>query len=195
MLEISPEVVEASAYFARENRGALADPRTQLIVGDGRSHLLLTRRRYDVIISEPSNPWIAGVAALFTQEFFAEARDRLAPGGVICQWANAYNIGAADLRSIVATFSGVFPDATAWLVGEHDVLFVGTAPGVDSAATRGVPARLDAIARHWTRAGVADDLRRVAAAEPFSVLSLYVGRAGRARALRRGRARCSPTIA
>ena len=174
VLELSPEVVEASAYFARENRGALADPRTHLIIGDGRSHLHLTRRRYDVIISEPSNPWIAGVAALFTQEFFADARDRLTPGGVFCQWANAYNIGAADLQSIAATFSGVFPDATAWLFGEHDVLFVGTAPGVDAASTRGVPARLEAIARHWARTGVADDLRGVAVVEPFSLLSLYV---------------------
>lgn len=174
VLELSREVVEASAHFVRENRGALADPRTRLIVGDGRSHLHLTRRRYDVIISEPSNPWIAGVAALFTQEFFADARARLTPGGVFCQWANAYNIGAGDLQSIAATFHGVFPDATAWLIGEHDVLFVGTAPGNDSASTRGVPARLDAIARHWTRAGVADDLRRVAAVDPFSLLSLYV---------------------
>lgn len=128
VLELSPEVVEASAFFEAENQHALADPRTRLIVGDGRSHLLLTRQRYDVIISEPSNPWIAGVAALFTREFFAEARECLRPGGVVCQWANAYHLGEGDLRSIAATFSDAFPDATAWLIGEHDVLFVGTAP-------------------------------------------------------------------
>jgi spermidine synthase len=64
VVEISPEVVEASRYFAAENYDALKDPRTNLIVGDGRSHLLLAERKYDVIISEPSNPWIAGVAAL-----------------------------------------------------------------------------------------------------------------------------------
>lgn len=104
----------------------------------------------------------------------ADARDRLTPGGVFCQWANACNIGARDLRSIAATFSGVFPDATAWLIGEHHVVFVGTTAGADAATTRGVPTRLDAIARHWTRAGVADDLRRVAAVDPFSLLSLDV---------------------
>ncbi len=70
VLEISPEVVAASEFFARENGRALADPRTRLVVGDGRSHLLLSQDRYDVIISEPSNPWMAGVAALFTTEFF-----------------------------------------------------------------------------------------------------------------------------
>ena len=120
VIEISPEVVEASASFIIENRHALADSRTHLLVGDGRSHLQLSRRRYDVIISEPSNPWIAGVAALFTREFFLTARDRLAPGGLICQWANAYNISDSDLRAIVATFQSVFPHGTAWLVGADD---------------------------------------------------------------------------
>jgi spermidine synthase len=167
VIEISPEVVEASQYFNNENHLALDDPRTRLIVGDGRSHLLLSNRRYDVIVSEPSNPWIAGVAALFTREFFEAARDRLAPGGLICQWAHTYNISDRDLRSIVATFTSVFPNGTLWLVGEDDILLVaGDAP---------IDARLDAVARHWSRPGVADDLAEVSVADPFSILSLYAG--------------------
>jgi spermidine synthase len=169
VVEISPEVVEASQYFAAENQNALADARTRLIVGDGRSHLLLTSERYDVIVSEPSNPWIAGVAALFTREFFDTVRARLAPGGIICQWANAYTISDADLRAIVATFRRVFPDGTAWLVGTDDVLLVG------STGERPIGERLDAIAAHWSRAGVAADLARVAVDEPFSILSLFAG--------------------
>ena len=174
VIELSPEVVAASWHFAVENRRALDDPRTRLIVGDGRSHLLLSRRHYDVIVSEPSNPWIAGVATLFTREFFAAARDRLAPGGVLCQWANAYNIGAEDLRAIVATFLEVFPGGAAWLVGEHDVLLVGAlAPA--GAATIDMSQRLEAIAANWQRPGVAADFASVAAGEPLSVQSLYVG--------------------
>jgi spermidine synthase len=167
VVEISPEVVEASQFFVEENRGALADPRTRLIVADGRSHLLLAERKYDVIISEPSNPWIAGVAALFTREFFEAARDRLAPGGLICQWANAYNISDPDLRSIVATFLSVFPHGTAWLVGADDVVLVASDGPLD--------ARLADIERHWNRPGVAADLRTVGAVEPFAVYSLFVG--------------------
>jgi tetratricopeptide (TPR) repeat protein len=166
VLEISPEVVQASAFFKSENRNALADPRTHLIVGDGRSHVLLGRRKYDVIVSEPSNPWIAGVAALFTQEFFAGARDRLAPGGIMCQWANAYNISDADLRSILATFRSVFPHGTAWLVGGDDVLMVGSLEPLDG--------KLANIERHWTRPGVAADLAAVAVSDPFSLYSLFV---------------------
>ncbi len=105
VLEISPEVVEASRYFDRENHGALQDERTRLIVGDGRTHLLFTRQQYDVIVSEPSNPWMAGIASLFTKEFFEAARARLKPGGVLCQWAHTYDISTEDLQSIVATFT------------------------------------------------------------------------------------------
>jgi spermidine synthase len=166
VLEISPEVVEASRFFDDENHHALDDARANLIVGDGRSHLLLSRRRYDVIISEPSNPWIAGVAALFTREFFLAARGRLAPGGIICQWANVYNISEHDLRSIVATFISVFPEGTAWLVGPEDVLLIASTGSLDD--------RLANIERHWTRPSVAEDLALVSALQPFSLLSLFV---------------------
>jgi spermidine synthase len=101
---------EGVGVLQDRKRNALADPRTHLIVGDGRSHLALSNQKYDVIVSEPSNPWIAGVSSLFTKEFFESARERLAPGGIICQWANAYNISEQDLKSIVATFTSVFPN-------------------------------------------------------------------------------------
>lgn len=171
VIELSPEVVDASRFFVRENLGALADPRTRLIVGDGRTHLRLARQQYDVIISEPSNPWIAGVAALFTREFFAEAKARLAPGGVFCQWANAYNIGDGDLRAIAATFLAEFPTATAGLVGEHDLLLVGTAPAASGAAAADPWA---GVAAHWTRASAVADLARYGVHTPFALLSLVV---------------------
>jgi spermidine synthase len=166
VIEISPEVVEASSFFADDNHHALADPRTRLIVSDGRSHLQLTADRYDVIISEPSNPWMAGVAPLFTQEFFLAARSRLAPGGIICQWAHTYDMADADLRSIAATFSSVFPNGTMWLVGEGDALFIATndASGL----------QLDNIARAWPRPGVEADLATASVFDVFSLLSLYV---------------------
>jgi spermidine synthase len=167
VVEISREVIEASRFFSAENHDALSDPRTRLIVGDGRSHLLLSKRLYDVIISEPSNPWIAGVAALFTREFFLAARDRLAPGGIICQWANAYNISDRDLRSIVATFRSVFPEGTAWLVGADDLLLIASSSALD--------ARLAHLESNWHRPGVAEDLAEVSALEPFSLWSLLVG--------------------
>jgi spermidine synthase len=166
VLEISPEVVEASRFFETENHKALADPRTRLIVGDGRTHLMLGRQTYDVIVSEPSNPWMAGIASLFTREFFEGARARLAPGGVLCQWAHTYDISNDDLRSIVATFLAVFPEGTLWLVGEADVLLVGSTEPMD--------ARIAGIAAAMQRPRVAEDLADVGIKGPFSLTSLFI---------------------
>ena len=166
VLEISPEVVEAASFFAPDNSQALDDPRTRVIVGDGRIHFMLSPSRYDVIISEPSNPWMAGIASLFTREFFESARDNLEPGGVLCQWAHTYDISNGDLRSIVATFLSVFPNGSLWLIGKGDVLLVGSAEPLD--------ARLGEMANGWERPGVASDLIGVGAREPFDVLSMFV---------------------
>jgi spermidine synthase len=167
VVEISPEVVEASSYFSVDNRDALKNPRTRLILGDGRSHMLLSTEQYDVIVSEPSNPWMAGVASLFTREFFLAARSRLESGGILMQWAHTYNISDADLRSIVATFVSVFPEGSVWLVGDSDLLLLG--------ATAPIAALDHGLSASWARPGVASDLAAVGVRDPFSILSLYVG--------------------
>lgn len=165
VIEISPEVVKASEFFKSENRHALADPRTNLIIGDGRSHLALSRQQYDVIVSEPSNPWIAGVSSLFTREYFSSALDRLASGGIICQWVNAYNISGDDLKSVIATFTSVFPNGTVWLVGRDDVLLLASREGAPD---------LDEVPVRMRRPAVAADLASVGVVDAFSITSLYV---------------------
>jgi len=176
-IELSPEVVVASSFFEKENRRALADPRSRVIVGDGRTHLRLSSRTYDVIVSEPSNPWMAGVASLFTREFFLSVRERLNQGGLFCQWAHTYDITREDFASIVATFRSVFPDAALWLVGEGDVLLIGGRDGAPDPT---------AIANRWTRPGVAEDLSLVAVRDPWSLLTLFAGAGHDLDALTRG---------
>jgi spermidine synthase len=171
VIEISPEVVAASRFFDKESGRPLARPGVRLIVGDGRSHLLLTPRQYDVIISEPSNPWMAGVASLFTREFFEAARARLRPDGVICQWAHTYDIHPEDLKSIVGTFSAVFPQGSMWLVGGGDLLLIG-------AKTGDIAARLDAAAGGARQPSVESALADVGVAPgtaAFGLLSLFSG--------------------
>jgi spermidine synthase len=168
VVELSPEVVDASRFFEAENARALQDPRSRLVMGDGRTHLQLTHETYDVIISEPSNPWMAGVAALFTREFFQAARSRLAPGGILCQWAHTYNISEQDLRSIVATFLSTFPEGSAWLVGESDLLLIGSLTP---------PAALDrGLGSVWRRQGVGADLATVELRDQFSLFTAFVAR-------------------
>ena len=110
---------------------------------------------------------MAGVATLFTREVFQAARDRLTTQGVFCQWAHTYEMSEDDFRSIVATFVTVFPEASLWLVGEGDVLLVGSRGG-------SLDSRLEAIAQRWQRPGVAEDLARVFVREPASLFALYV---------------------
>lgn len=174
VVEISPGVVSASNYFRSENRAALADPRTRLLVADGRSHLRLASSSYDVVISEPSNPWMAGVASLFTREFMTSVRERLAPGGVFCQWTHTYDMSRDDLRSIVATFTSVFPHASLWLVGESDVLLIGSASPLSADAS--------ALGRRYINPDVRDDLRTVAVGGIQDLIGLRVADAA---ALRR----------
>ena len=153
VVEIEPAVVEASRFFAHVHRDVLAGPRVHTVVADGRSFLLTTPERYDVIVSEPSNPWIAGLASLFTTEFFELARSRLHPGGVMLQWVQGYSLLPEDLRMVVRTFSTGFPHASVWGV-RGDFLLLGRAePGALD------PARVEERVRAVP--GVMDDLARI----------------------------------
>ena len=126
VVELEAAVAEASRFFAQENRHALRDPRVRLVIGDGRNFILATTKRYDAISAEPSNPWMAGVANLFSRDFYRLARERLADGGIMVQWLHGYSLFPRELRMIVATFRGVFPHTTLWRTISGDYLLVGT---------------------------------------------------------------------
>ncbi len=126
VLELSREVVEASRFFLPENRGVLLDPRTRLLHADARNYLHTTDALYDVIVAEPSNPWISGVSNLFTREFFHLALRRLALGGVMSQWFHTYAMSDDDLRTILATYERVFPYVTVWVPQVGDLVLLGS---------------------------------------------------------------------
>lgn len=113
-VEIEPEMVRVTEFFRDVNHDCLGDPRANLFLNDARNFVLVTDRQYDVLTSEPSNPWISGVANLFTREHFELCRRRLTPTGVFCQWIPLYNLAPDDFRCIVGTFTDVFPHSTLW---------------------------------------------------------------------------------
>jgi len=165
-VEISPEVVEAARLFKEANRNALADPRLRMIVGDGRNHLLLSRRSYDVVISEPSNPWMAGVSFLFTRDFFELARTRLKPGGLFCQWVHIYNMSPEDLRTVVGGFTDAFPTVALFLINEGDALLIGSENPPELTA--------DLLAERMAQEAVREDLAGVEVRNPYTFATLYV---------------------
>ncbi|MGP0629488.1 fused MFS/spermidine synthase [Nitrospina sp. 32_T5] len=126
LVEISPAVIEGSRFFEPFNHHALEDPRVNLILQDGRNHITLTDKKYDVIISEPSNPWISGIGALFTVDFFRLVEQRLNAGGIVCIWTHT-NMSPENFKSIARSFHAVFPFVTVWesIVGD-DYLMIGS---------------------------------------------------------------------
>lgn len=129
VVEIEPAVIEASQrFFSHINRRYWEDPRVSIIVGDGRNHVMMTTKKYDCIISEPSNPWISGVSNLFTVDHYRRVKEHLAPGGIFCQWLPAYYMSPEDFRIAVRTLYQVFPNLTLWLSPPiyNDVLLVAT---------------------------------------------------------------------
>ena len=107
-VEIEPAIIEASRFFDAQSGRPLDDPRVRLILDDARTHLASTPEKYDVIVSEPSNPWMSGVANLFTCEFFAIAKRALAPGGRLLQWVQLYSLEPDALYSILAALHEQF---------------------------------------------------------------------------------------
>ena len=164
--EIAPSVVRACRRFELANDRILDDPRTRILTADGRNHLALTDRSYDVIISEPSNPWIAGIGDLFTREFFEICHDRLRDGGVACIWVESYNIDQASMRSIVRTFLDVFPNGSLWNIGPYDFELIGVKGELSVDATR--------LAARAVEGRVGDDLARIGVASVPDLLAKQV---------------------
>ncbi len=124
--EISDAVVDASHVFDDVNGEPLDDPRTHLHVADAKEFLLLQDRDYDVIISEPSNPWIAGIGNLFSREFFSEVAAHLEPGGLFAQWIHVYEMDDSTLAIALNTLASVFPDVSVWHPQGSDIVLTAS---------------------------------------------------------------------
>lgn len=122
--EISPEVIEASEFFNHVNQEPLKDKRLKLIKDDGVSALRLSPNKYDVIISQPSNPWSAGVGNLFTDEFFRDCKAKLRYGGYVAQWFSLYEMSDKTLKMVIRTVLNQFEYVSLWHIGTSDVLLL-----------------------------------------------------------------------
>jgi spermidine synthase len=138
VVELEPAIKEAAKYFAEHNNHVLDDPRMNLILNDGRNHVYLSpEQTYDVIVSEPPNPWITGVSNLFTKEFLELGKTRLKPGGVWSQWVQMYGMDTTDLQTLIRTFTEVYPHILLYAtIEDADLVLVGSErPLIQSVAT------------------------------------------------------------
>jgi predicted membrane-bound spermidine synthase len=127
--EISPAVIEAASLFEDRNRHAIANPKTRVVRGDAYRALLRSDTRWDVIVSEPSNPWVTGVEMLYSVEFLRAARTRLAPGGVYAQWFHTYETDDATVALVLRTFRRAFDRVAVWYGEGTDLILLGFESG------------------------------------------------------------------
>jgi hypothetical protein len=127
VFELEPAVVKANESIRDLRRlDPLADSRVNIVLNDGRNGLLLTRKRYDAIVSQPSHPWTAGASHLYTREFDQIARDHLLPGGIFLQWMGAEFVDAELLRSMAASLLDVFPHVRLYEPTRRSLMFVAS---------------------------------------------------------------------
>jgi predicted membrane-bound spermidine synthase len=127
-IEIEPAMAEAARGFAARNSGAFADPRSRIVFDDAKTYFSTHNRRYDIIVSEPSNPWVSGVSSLFTTEFYRHVRRYLNPGGVMVQWFQLYEIDMTLVASVLQALGENFPDYAIYAATDSDLLIVAGDP-------------------------------------------------------------------
>lgn len=166
-IELSEGVIRAADFFKDDIYDVLnTDPRVRLLRADGRNHLLLTNEEYDLIVSEPSNPWLAGISNLFTREFFELTRDRLTPDGVFAVWLQSYSTSEANFQMVIRTLFDVYDSVSIWEAGLNDYCLIAW----NGSRTIG----LDEIAARFNAPAVQGDLYRVSLFDVGSVLGNYV---------------------
>jgi spermidine synthase len=107
-VELEPAVIEAAKIFNRHTHEPEKNPRVKVEINDGRNFLLATTQKFDVIVSEPSNPWQVGVCNLFTSEYFECVKDRLTPDGVLSLWLQLGEISPDSIKAVMSALNGQF---------------------------------------------------------------------------------------
>jgi spermidine synthase len=172
VVDLSRHVLEHSPYFKEVNGDVLNDPRVTVYVNDGRHHLQMdTDISYDLITLEPPPIVHAGVAALYTTEFYARARSRLNPGGYISQWLPAFGVPQSMILSMVRSFVDVFPNAVLLSGASSNLLLIGT-----TGATNQIdPSRLTNALLHTP--AVQADLQRLDLGTARDIVGMFVASA------------------
>ena len=167
-----PKVV--STWFVKENNNVAHDPRTQIYFDDARSYVLTSDEQFDVITSDPINPWVKGAASLYTREYFQAVKAHLKPGGIVTQWVPLYESTLDAVRSELATFFEVFPNGTVWanLVDGrgYDVVLLGS--------NETTKIDIEAMGKRFAGAGfenVAASLMESGFQSPLDLFATYAG--------------------
>lgn len=135
-IEIEPAMLEVARQCSTMNRNVLENEKVQIIFGDGREILMTSREKYDIIFSEPSNPYRIGVSSLFTREFYQAVSQRLNNKGYFAQWVQGYEVDSQTIKVIYATLASIFPVIETWETQDSDLLFLCSMQETDYSVPR-----------------------------------------------------------
>jgi len=181
--EIEPLVPKFVApKFKKENYDVVNDSRVEVIYDDARHYIRTTRRKFDIITSDPIDPWVKGCAALYTQDYYKMCKEHLNPGGVVTLWIPLYEGNSDTVKSVIATFFSVFPNGLIWsndIKGEgYDAVLFGQAPAQAAMPTQ---INVDELQRRLSRCigneSVAQSLAEVGFDSAIDLLATYAGQA------------------
>jgi len=159
VIELEPAVLEYARMCSAVNRGVMNNPKVHISIGDAREYLMTTRQRYDLVVSEPSNPYRAGIATLFTKEYYQSAAARMNEKGIFVQWVQSYNVDSRTVQTIYATMLSAFPHVETWSAAAGDMLLVASKKPLEHDINRLSKVVADepyrsALAWTWSAAGV-----------------------------------------
>jgi spermidine synthase len=127
VVELEPSILRVAKDCAPVNQNVIANPKVHITLGDAREVLRTTRQTYDIIFSEPSNPYRAGISSLYTLEYYRAARERMNRGGYFVQWLQAYEVDDWAVATVVTTIHEVFPHVAIWKTTAGDLLAIASA--------------------------------------------------------------------
>jgi spermidine synthase len=128
-IEIEKEMVEGARKFGDRVKNVFSDKRSTIYIEDAKTFFVRNRRKYDIITSEPSNPWVSGVSTLFSQEFYSRINNSLEPDGIFLQWIHLYKLDLKTLSSIIKALSSEFADYALYMPNDSDLLIVASQNG------------------------------------------------------------------
>lgn len=164
-IELEPAVINTSKFFHHVNGAPENDPNVKVEVNDGRNFLLATDQKFDVIISEPSNPWQAGVCNLFTEEYFKLCKDRLNPGGVFGLWCQIAEVPPTNIRGILAALHKVFPYCAVLRMDDGNI--------VGLASQTPIHIDVDQLRENMKNKSIMEDFKRANISSPENLLARF----------------------
>ncbi len=164
VVEIEPAVVDGAARFGNLNGDVVHDPNLEIVFQDGRNFLKTTTESFDVISADPIHPWAYGATYLYTTEYYNLARQRLRPGGIMCQWLPATDLSDQDFRSVVASFAENFRYTTLWNTA-YDAILIGSDTPIQ--------VDLGRLAERLAEPRVAQQLAAIGLYDPLSFLAEF----------------------